>query len=63
MDLTCLSRISVSVENNKNFNYSIIFIGSATKNRPNMTPHHEMNLNSLALRDLKATCVLTRDKN
>ena len=27
-----------------------------------MTPHHEMELNSFVLRDLKATYVLTRDR-
>ena len=27
-----------------------------------MTPHHEMNLNSLDLRDLKTTHALTRDR-
>ena len=31
-------------------------------NRKNMTPHHEMNHNSLVLRDRKATYVLTRDR-
>ena len=60
MDLTCLSRISLSLENNKNDSLITLFIGFATKNRKNMTPHHEMDLNSLVLRDLKA--VLTRDR-
>ena len=62
MDLTCLSRISLSLENNKNDSLITLFIGFATKNRKNMTPHHEMDLNSLVLRDLKATYVLTRDR-
>ena len=60
MDLTCLSRISLSLENNKNDSLITLFIGFSTKNRKNMTPHHEMDLNSLVLRDLKA--VLTRDR-
>ena len=62
MDLTCLSRISLSLENNKNDSLITLFIGFATKNRKNMTPHHEMDLNSLVLRDLKATYVLTCDR-
>ena len=41
---------------------TIIFIGFAAKNQKNMTPHHEMNLNSLALHDRKATYALTRDR-
>ena len=62
MDLTCLSRISLSFENNKNDSLmTLVFIGFATKNRNNMTPHHEMDLNSLVLLDLKVTYVLTRD--
>ena len=35
------------------------FIVFVTKNRKIMTPHHEMNFNTLVLRDLKATNVLT----
>ena len=62
MDVTCLSRISVSLENSKNFNYSVIFIGFATKNRKTMTPHHGVNLASLVLCDLKATYDLIRDR-
>ena len=62
MDLICLSRISLSLENSKNDSYIFTFIGFATKNRKIMTPHHEMNLNSLVLRDLKTTYVLTRDR-
>ena len=46
MDLTCLSRISLFLENNKNDSLITLFIEFATKNRKNMLPHH----------------VLTRDK-
>ena len=40
----------------------IIFIGFATKDRKNVTPHHEMSLNSFALGDSKATYALTCDR-
>ena len=60
MDLTCLSRISLSLENNKNDSLITLFIGFSTKNRKNMTPHHEMDLNSLVLHNLKA--FLTGDR-
>ena len=57
MDLTTLWRISLSLKNNKNDSLITLFIGFANKNQKNMTPHHEMALNSLVLQD-----VLTRDK-
>ena len=65
MDLTCLSRISLSLENNKNDSFITLFIGFSTKNRKNMTPHHEMDLNSLVLRDVKAalSCDRREHKN
>ena len=60
MDLICLSRISLSLENKKNNSYN--FIGFVTNNRKIITPHHEINLNSLDLCDLKTTYALTRDR-
>ena len=60
MDLTCLSRIRLSLENNKNDSLITLFIGFSTKNRKNMTPHHEMDLDSIVLRDHKV--VLTRER-
>ena len=60
MNLTCLLRISLSFENNKSDSLITLFIGFATKNRMNMTPHHQIDLNSLVLRNLKA--VLTRNR-
>ena len=63
MNLICLSRINLSLENNNNdFLITLLSFCLATKNRKNITPHHEMDLNSLVLRDLKATYFLTRDQ-
>ena len=54
MDLTCLSRINLSLENNKNNSLITLSIGFTIKNQKNMTPYHEIDLNSKA--------VLTRDR-